>query len=58
MRVDEQSVLEPVERSEGVYHLVQDREAISEIFEREVPPEEYYQRLLEAVRNCKVRLMQ
>ena len=35
----------PLERAEGVYHLVQDRPVIEKIQEEELPPDEYYEAL-------------
>ena len=41
----EDPVAAPLERAEGIYHLVQDRPVIEKILEEELPPDEYYEAL-------------
>ena len=43
--IDEDPVAMPIERAEGVYHLVQDRPVIEMIMQEELPQEDYYEAL-------------
>ena len=43
--MDEDPVSVPLERPEGIYHLVQDRPVIDKIMGEELPPDEYYEAL-------------
>ena len=51
MSAGEDPVATPVVRSEVVFHLVQDRDVIDEVFAAELPPEEYYDDLKEVLRR-------